>query len=199
VEEVPRAIQQSLDGLARIATIVQAMKVFGHPGGEEQVPVNLNEALRNTLVVAQGEWKYVAEVETDLDPDLPPVLCSPGEMNQVLLNLVVNAAHAIAEKLGGAPGEKGRITLSSRLQGPWVEIRVGDTGAGIPEGIREKIFLPFFTTKPVGKGTGQGLSIVHSVITKTGGSIDFESVVGQGACFIIRLPLPQANPKGGNE
>ena len=109
-------------------------------------------------------------------------------MNQVLLHLIVNAAHAIAEKPGGSPAEKGRITLSSRTQGAWVEIRVADTGAGIPEGVRDQIFLPFFTTKPVGKGTGQGLSIVHSVVTKNGGTIDFDSVVGQGTCFTIRLP-----------
>jgi PAS domain S-box-containing protein len=189
VEEVPRALQQSLDGLARIATIVKAMKVFGHPGGEEQVAVDLNESLRNTVVVAQSEWKYLAEVKTDLDPDLPPVLCSPGELNQVLLNLVVNAAHAIGEKLGAMPAGKGVITLASRRQGPWVEIRVTDTGVGIPENIRGNVFLPFFTTKPVGKGTGQGLSIAHSVITKSGGTIDFESVDGQGTCFIIRLPV----------
>jgi signal transduction histidine kinase len=198
-EEVPRAIQQSLDGLARISTIVHAMKVFGHPGGEEQVAVDLNEILRNTMVVAQGEWKYVAEVETDLDPNLPSVLGSPGEMSQVLLNLIVNAAHAIAEKLAGTPGEKGRITLSSLRQGAWVEIRVGDTGAGIPAGIRDQIFLPFFTTKPVGKGTGQGLSIVHSVVTKSGGTVDFESVVGQGTCFIIRLPSSPAMTKSGKD
>jgi signal transduction histidine kinase len=154
--------------------------------------------LRNTVVVAQGEWKYVAEVETDLDPNLPSVSCSPGEMNQVLLNLIVKAAHAITEKLARTPGEKGRITLSSRLQGAWVEIQVEDTGAGIPEAIRDQVFLPFFTTKPVGKGTGQGLSIVHSVITKSGGTIGFESVVGQGTRFIIRLPLPIAATQVGN-
>jgi len=187
-EEVPRAIRQSLEGLARISTIVQAMKVFGHPGGEGVTAVNLNETLRNTVVVAQGEWKYVAEVESALDPDLPEVSSAPGEMNQVFLNLVVNAAHAIAERIGAAPGEKGRISLSSRAQGPWVEIKVGDTGAGIPEAIRDRVFLPFFTTKPVGKGTGQGLSIVHSVITRSGGTIDFESEVGRGTCFTVRPP-----------
>jgi PAS domain S-box-containing protein len=193
-EEVPRAIQQSLDGLARISTIVHAMRAFGHPGGEERVVVDLNEILRNTVVVAQGEWKHVAEVATDLDPDLPSVLGSPGEMNQAFLNLVVNAAHAIADRLAGTPGAKGRISISSRFQEDTVEIRVGDTGSGIPEAIRDQVFLPFFTTKPVGKGTGQGLSIVHSVITKAGGSIDFESAVGQGTCFIIRLPCKEPPP-----
>jgi PAS domain S-box-containing protein len=185
--EVPQAIQQSLDGLARIATIVQAMKVFGHPGGDERVAVDLNETLRNTIVVAQGEWKHVAEVEADLDPQLPAVLCSPGEMNQVFLNLLVNAAHAIAER-PPERGGKGRIVISSAFLEGWVEIRVRDTGSGIPEAIRTQIFLPFFTTKPVGKGTGQGLAIVHSVVTKNGGSIDFETEVGHGTCFIVRLP-----------
>ncbi|MDR3673161.1 MAG: ATP-binding protein [Holophaga sp.] len=193
-EEVPRALQQSLDGLARISTIVHAMRAFGHPGGEDREAVDLNEVLRNTVVVAQGEWKYVAEVETDLDPRLPPILCSPGEMNQVFLNLIVNAAHAIAEKRAGTPGTKGRITLATRMQETMVEIRVADTGAGIPEEIRDQVFLPFFTTKPVGKGTGQGLSIVHSVIAKAGGSIEFESVAGQGTCFVVRLPFQEPPP-----
>jgi len=188
-EEVPQAIQQSLDGLGRISTIVQAMKVFGHPGGDERVPVNLNETLRNTIVVAQGEWKHVAEVAAELDPQLPEVLGSAGEMNQVFLNLLVNAAHAIAERPTAGAAAKGRISIATRAVDGWVEIRVRDTGAGIPEAIRGQIFLPFFTTKPVGKGTGQGLAIVHSVITKHGGTIDFESEVGQGTCFIVRLPV----------
>jgi signal transduction histidine kinase len=115
-------------------------------------------------------------------------------MNQVFLNLIVNAAQAIAEKQGTGSGTKGRISLVTRIREAAVEIRVGDTGMGIPEAIRDQVFLPFFTTKPVGKGTGQGLSIVHSVITKAGGTIDFESVAGQGTCFVIRLPSRDAPP-----
>jgi len=187
--EVPQAIQQSLDGLARISTIVQAMKVFGHPGGDERVAVNLNETLRNTIVVAQGEWKYVAEVVTELDPQLPEILGSAGEMNQVFLNLLVNAAHAIAERTPAGPEAKGRITISTSAEAGWVEVRVRDTGTGIPEAIRGQVFLPFFTTKPVGKGTGQGLAIAHSVITKNGGTIDFASEPGRGTCFMVRLPV----------
>lgn len=186
LEEVPRAIAQSRDGLSRISTIVKAMKVFGHPGGEGRAAVDLNEALQNTLVVAQSEWKYVAEVSTDLDPALPSVVCSLGELNQVFLNLIVNAAQAIGER--GLP-EKGRISITTRSLEQGVEIRIRDTGAGIPEAIRERIFLPFFTTKPVGKGTGQGLSIAHSVIARHGGTLRFESVLDQGTCFIISLPL----------
>jgi signal transduction histidine kinase len=186
MEEVPRAIAQSRDGLTRISTIVRAMKIFGHPGTTGMAAVNLNEALENTLVVAQSEWKYLADVHTDLAPDLPMVVGSPGELNQVFLNLIVNAAHAIAEK---ADSGKGGITVATRVVGADAEIRITDTGAGIPEAIRERIFLPFFTTKAVGKGTGQGLAIAHSVIAKHRGSIDFESQVGVGTCFIIRLPM----------
>lgn len=192
-EEVPRAIQQSLEGLARITRIVQAMKVFGHPGGEERVAVDLNETLQNTVVVAQGEWKHVAEVRLDLAPDLPKVSACAGEMNQVFLNLVVNAAHAIVEKASVQPGHMGRITLTTRVRDTWIEVLVADTGAGIPDTIRDRIFLPFFTTKAVGKGTGQGLSIAHSVITKSGGTIEYESMAGEGTRFIVRLPaLPLA-------
>ena len=192
LEEIPRAITQSREGLSRISTIVRAMKVFAHPGGEGCSAVNLNQALENTLVVAQSEWKYVAEVDTDLDPDLPTVVCSPGELNQVFLNLIVNAAHAIGER---GLREKGRISVSTRALGSGVEIRIRDTGAGIPEAIRDQIFLPFFTTKEVGKGTGQGLAIAHSVVARHGGSIGFESVLGQGTCFIVTLPFsPAAAP-----
>jgi signal transduction histidine kinase len=118
------------------------------------------------------------------------VPCLPGELNQVILNLVVNAAHAIAERPGGRDGEKGRITVSTRRDGSWVEIRVGDTGAGIPPHVRERIFDPFFTTKPVGKGTGQGLAIARSVVVdKHAGTIAFETKTGVGTTFIVRLPL----------
>jgi signal transduction histidine kinase len=186
LDEAPRAIGQSRDGLARISTIVKAMKIFAHPGEEGRVPVNLNEALENTLVVAQGEWKYVAEVDRDFAPDLPAIVGSAGELNEVFLHLIVNAAQAIAEK--GEAG-KGRITVATRALEEGVEIRIRDTGMGIPDAIRDRVFLPFFSTKPVGKGTGQGLSIVHSVIAKHGGTVAFESEPGQGACFIIHLPL----------
>jgi signal transduction histidine kinase len=142
--------------------------------------------------VARNEWKYVADLVTDLDPDLPMLECFPGEINQVFLNLVVNAAHAIQDVVGST-GDKGTIHIQTRAQEGWIEIRVRDTGAGIPEPIRDKVFLPFFTTKVVGKGTGQGLSIVHSVITKHGGTVQFETGLGLGTTFIVRLPV-RANP-----
>jgi signal transduction histidine kinase len=142
------------------------------------------------MSVARNEWKYVADVETDLEDDLPLVPCFPGSFNQVILNLFVNAAHAIGDVVKDGSDGKGKITVTTREDNGWVEIRLGDTGCGIPEANRTKIFDPFFTTKEVGKGTGQGLSIAHSVIVeKHGGTIDFESEIGKGTTFIIRVPL----------
>jgi signal transduction histidine kinase len=138
--------------------------------------------------VSKSEWKYVAVLTTDLDSELPPVPCLAGEFNQVMLNLIVNAAHAISDVVGDS-GQRGEIRISTRQDSAFAEIRISDTGCGIPPAIQRKIFDPFFTTKPVGKGTGQGLTIAHSVIVqKHGGSIRFESEQGRGTTFIIRLP-----------
>ena len=189
LEEVPKAIAQSIEGIDRIARIVRAMKEFAHPDKGEKTVVGLNKAIESTITVARNEWKYVADMVTDFDPALPPVPCLPGEINQVILNLIVNAAHAIGDVVKEGGG-KGTITVSTRLAGEWAEIRIRDTGTGIPEGIRERIFDPFFTTKEVGKGTGQGLAIARTVVTeKHGGSLTFESTVGTGTTFIIRLPV----------
>lgn len=189
-EEVPSAIAQTLEGVERVASIVRAMKEFAHPGDSEMTAINLSNSIENTITVARNEWKYVAEMETDFDVDLPSVPCLPGELNQVLLNMIVNAAHAIGESIGDAPMVKGTIRISTRLAPPHAEIRISDTGGGIaPENI-DKIFTPFFTTKSVGKGTGQGLAIAYAVVVeKHGGSISVESAVGEGTTFIIRLPL----------
>lgn len=189
--EIPRALEQSLEGLDRVARIVRSMKEFSHPGGGQKQAVDLNHAIESTLTVSRNEWKYVAEMVTQLDPELPPVQCLPGEINQVMLNLVINAAHAIAEKQrAGGSSEKGTITVSTRRDGDWVEIRVADTGTGIPESIRAKVFDPFFTTKEVGRGTGQGLAIARSVVRdKHGGTIDFETELGRGTTFVVRLPI----------
>jgi PAS domain S-box-containing protein len=198
VEETPKAIEQSLEGLDRVAKIVRSMKDFSHPGGEQKQAVDLNRAIESTLTVSRNEWKYVADVVTEFDPHLPLVHCLPGELNQVILNLIINAAHAIAGKSGDVstekgPTEKGTITVRTRRDGDSVEIRVEDTGTGIPEEIRSSVFDPFFTTKEVGRGTGQGLAIAHSVVTdKHGGTITLESEVGRGTTFIIRLPLKVA-------
>ena len=192
-EEIPRAIEQSLNGIGRVRKIVQSMKEFSHPGVEEMTSIDLHRAIETTITVATNEWKYVAEVETDFDPELPVVPCLPGEINQVVLNMIVNAAHAIADVVGDGEGGKGTITISTRRDGEFVEVRIADTGAGIPETAQSKIFEPFFTTKEVGKGTGQGLSIAHGVVVKKhGGTLDFETEIGKGTTFIIRLPLERS-------
>jgi PAS domain S-box-containing protein len=190
IDEVPKAIDQSLEGIDRVAKIVRAMKEFSHPDSDGKVPTDLNKAIEGTATVARNEWKYVAEMVLDLDPALPLVSCLAGELNQVILNLVVNAAHAITDVLGQGPVRKGTISISTRREGDHVAIRVRDTGAGIPPAIRSKIFDPFFTTKPVGRGTGQGLAIAYAVIVeKHGGKISFETEIGKGTTFIIHLPL----------
>jgi two-component system, NtrC family, sensor kinase len=188
VTEVPHAIEQSLDGAYRVAKIVRAMKEFSHPDSAEKTNTDLNRAAESTITVARNEWKYVAEVETEFDKTLPAVLCYPGDVNQVILNVLVNAAHAIKEK--GNDAAKGLITIRTRRRGEFAEISVTDTGTGIREAIRTRIFDPFFTTKEVGKGTGQGLSLAHSLIVKKhGGKIWFETEMGRGTTFFIDLPI----------
>ena len=186
--EVPLAIKQSIEGIERIRHIVRAMKEFSHPGKSEKSLTDLNRAIESTTTVATSEWKYVADLELDLDPQMPLVPCLPNEFNQVILNLVVNAAHTIRDK---EPNEKGSIVIRTRCLGEEVEVRVEDSGMGIPEEIREKIFEPFFTTKRVGKGTGQGLAIAREVIeSKHAGRLDVQTSVGKGSTFVIRLPVP---------
>ncbi len=190
--EIPKALEQSDEGIHRVAKIVRAMKEFAHPGGEEKSGVDLNKAIESTVTVARNEWKYVADLTTDLASDLPPVPCLLGEFNQVVLNMIVNAAHAIGDVVKNT-GHKGLISITSRRTGEWVEIQLTDTGTGIPEAIRDKIFDPFFTTKGVGKGTGQGLAIARSVIVdKHRGTLTVESQLGKGTTFVIRLPLSDA-------
>jgi PAS domain S-box-containing protein len=189
LDEIPKAVDQTLDGIARVSTIVSAMKEFSHPGTKEKIPVDLNHAIASTITVARNEWKYVADLETVFDPALPPILCLPGELNQVILNLIVNAAHAIANVIPDGGSGKGKIMVQTVSLPEWAEIRIQDTGSGIPEGIRTRIFDPFFTTKEIGKGTGQGLAIARSVIVdKHAGTIHFETETGKGTTFIIRLP-----------
>jgi PAS domain S-box-containing protein len=193
-DEIPKAISQSLVGIDRVATIVRAMKEFSHPGGDEKQTIDLNHAIENTLTVCRNEWKYVSEVVTDLAPDLPLVPCLAADINQAILNLVVNAAHAIGDAANGSTKSKGTIAVRTRRDGDCAEIRISDTGTGIPEQHRSKIFNPFFTTKEVGRGTGQGLSITHAIVVgKHGGTIEFETEVGKGTTFIIRLPLVPAS------
>jgi len=197
IEEVPKAIEQSLDGARRVAKIVRAMKEFSHPDSAEKTATNLNRAIESTITVARNEWKYVSELVQEFDDQLPAVVCYPGDINQVVLNLVVNAAHAIKEKV--KDGEKGQITVRTESLGESIEISVSDTGSGIPESIRNRVFDPFFTTKEVGKGTGQGLALAYTVVVrKHGGKIWFETEVGKGTTFYITLPVSTAAAaKGG--
>jgi PAS domain S-box-containing protein len=193
-EEIPKAIAQSLDGIKRIAQIVGAMKEFSHPG-QERTLTDINHAIANTIVVATNEWKYIAKIVTDFDSTLPQVPLIPGEFNQVILNIIVNAAHAIGET--HAPGSelKGTIRVSTHHLADWAEIRIEDDGSGMPPHVQAKIFDPFFTTKPVGKGTGQGLSIAHNVIvTRHHGTIAVASEPGRGTTFTIRVPLKVEKP-----
>ncbi len=187
-EEAPKALKQSMEGIERIAEIVHALKEFSHPEVKEKSMVDINRALLNTVTVTRNEWKYVAEVKTCLEPGLRQVLCHPGEINQVFLNIIVNAGQAIAAVAKGE--RKGTIEVTTRNLGEsQVEIRIKDDGPGIPDSIKDKLFTPFFTTKEVGKGTGQGLSLARSIVLhKQGGELFFESEEGKGACFVIRLP-----------
>jgi PAS domain S-box-containing protein len=184
--EVPQAIAQTLDGIDRVATIVRAMKAFGHPGTDEKSPTDLNEAVRNTLVVANNTVKHVADVSVDLG-ELPRVWCHPGDINQVLVNLIVNAAHAIAD---AGEGQRGAINVRTWLDGSSAVIAVADTGCGMTQEVAARVFEPFFTTKEVGRGTGQGLALVYTLVVKRhGGSINLTSEPGQGTTFTVRLPI----------
>jgi signal transduction histidine kinase len=189
--EIPIALDHSLEGVDRVAQIVRAMKEFSHPGTEEKVLVNIKRALENTLMVSSNEWKYVAEVESSFDPDLPDIYAHPGGLNQVFLNLIVNAAQAIGEKRADQEAAKGSIFIETTRDGEeGIKILVRDSGCGIPLEIQEKVFDPFFTTKDIGKGTGQGLAIARSVVVdKHVGTIICESVAGEGTTFIVRLPI----------
>jgi PAS domain S-box-containing protein len=188
--EMPTALRQSLEGVEHVSRIVKAMKDFSHPGTGTKVATDLNHAVQTTLTVARNELKYIADVELDLDTNLPLAQCLPGEINQVLLNLLLNAAHAIRDAAAGRDDVRGRISVSTRTVDEDVEVRIHDTGTGIPEEVRERVFEPFFTTKPLGEGTGQGLALAHTVIVKKhGGQIRFETETGAGTTFIVRLPL----------
>jgi PAS domain S-box-containing protein len=195
--EVPSALSQSQEGLGRVARIVQSLKEYSHPQNSLRNSADLNRVVATAITVSRHEWKYVAEVVTDFCPDLPTVPCVVDEFNQVILNLLVNAAHAIeaAQSQKGDPSGLGTITVRTRPDGDYALVEVIDTGTGIPREILPKIFEPFFTTKDIGKGTGQGLAIVHAVIVgKHGGKVDVTTEVGRGTTFHLRLPLISPQP-----
>ena len=189
-EEIPLALEQSLDGLGKVSRIVRSMKEFSHPGGDTWELTDINHTLDNTITVARNEWKYVATIKRDFEETLPLVKCNPGELSQVFLNMIINSSHAILDGLGEDSSGKGVITIQTRSRGEWVEIQISDTGSGIPKEIQSQIFDPFFTTKEVGRGTGQGLAISHSVVVdKHKGKIRVQTSSEKGSCFIIQLPV----------
>ena len=190
--EVPRAIARTLEGTDRVATIVRAMKEFSYPDASEMMAADLNRALQNTLMIARNEYKYVATVDLQCG-DLPEVMCNVGELSQVFLNLIVNAAHALAD--AGRDPETGKIIVKTQAVEGWAEVSFEDNGCGISREIIDKIYDPFFTTKDVGRGTGQGLAIARSIVVdKHSGRIGVQSTPGVGTCFTLRLPLHASTP-----
>ncbi|MET0792266.1 MAG: nitrate- and nitrite sensing domain-containing protein [Polyangiaceae bacterium] len=186
LKNAPKALHDSSAGIAHVSNIVRAMKSFAHVDGDEKTTGDLNQAIRDTLVIAQNEYRSIAVVETDLGA-LPAVVCFPGRLNQVLLNLIVNAAHAVAD---AKPEAGGKISVSSHAEGDVAVVTISDNGTGIPKHVQAKVFDPFFTTKAVGKGTGQGLSIARSIIVDAhGGTLSFETEPGHGTAFTVRLPI----------
>ncbi len=194
LSEVHGAVRDALDGVARIATIVRALKSFGHPDGEHPCGTNLNELVANAIIVARGELKDVATVDASYGP-LPLVTCFPGDLSQVVLNLLVNAAHAIADHNGGSAA-LGRITVRTAIADEEALIEIADTGGGIPAEIQDRIMEPFFTTKEVGRGTGQGLALARAVVERHRGRLEFETVPGVGTTFRISIPIDLANRFG---
>ncbi len=189
-KEVPQAIEQTLEGVKRVATIVRSMKDFAHPDPSNRALCDMNRILETTLIVARNEIKYVADVVTNFESDLPSVMGNRGDLNQVFLNLLVNAAHAIGDVVKDGSSGKGVITVTTRSHEKQVTVEIEDTGCGIPQEISGKVFDPFFTTKEVGKGTGQGLTIARNiVVNKHQGKITFTSTKGKGTCFTVQLPM----------
>lgn len=188
--EIPRAIDETFEGARQIARIVRSMNEFAHAPNPNKTACDLNHAIQSTITVARHEWKYVARMETSFDETMPPVFCLLDQINQMVLNLIVNAAHAVEEAIGDGSNGLGTIRVETKYADGFAHILVSDTGAGMPPGIRSRVFDPFFTTKPTGKGTGQGLSMAYAVVVKQhGGEIRFESEVGKGTTFFVTLPV----------
>ena len=188
-QEVPEALVQSLIGIERVSTIVKAMKEFSHPGEATKTAVDINEGLQSSITVSRNEWRYIAEVTTDLDKELPLIMGYPGDLNQAFLNIIVNAAHAIQSRSDDQTS-LGKIHIATRRCQEHIQITIADNGCGIPISDHQKVFEPFYTTKQIGKGTGQGLAVVHTVIAEMHqGEINIQSEVGAGTKLEIRLPI----------
>jgi two-component system NtrC family sensor kinase len=196
-EQAPPAIEEAADAVQKVIEIVRAMKAMSHPGTQEKVLTDVNELIRSATTISRGRWKYAAELELNLDPRLPHIMALPAELNQVMLNLIVNAADAVMDKIGEDRSGDGAITIRTRDDSDGVLIEVEDTGTGIPDDVKQRIFDPFFTTKDVGKGTGQGLAITYdAVVNKHGGRISVDSVPGVGTMFSVWLPKDDACSRG---
>lgn len=193
--EIPLAITQAKEGIGKVTQIVHSMRVFCHPGSDRKTLFDVRQAIEGTVTVSRNAWKYVADMALDIAADLPMLLGYPQEFNQVILNLIMNAVHAIEDVMGRDVDRKGRIDIEARRKGERIEVKVRDSGCGIPPGIRARVFDPFFTTKEVGRGTGQGLAICHSVIVEHHeGTITFESEQGKGTVFTIQIPIKESTP-----
>ena len=200
LDGLSEAIADSCTGVQHVSKIVRAMKEFAHPGQDEKIKVDINSALESTLAVSTNEWKYVAEVETDFDESTPHVTAFAVELNQVFLNILINAAHAVSDATEGGVNGKGKITVTTGMSGDSVRVSIGDSGTGIPDEVQLRMFDPFFTTKDVGRGTGQGLSIAHAVVVqKHGGRLWCESTLGEGTTFFIEIPVGRETPEPSQE
>lgn len=190
-EQLPGALGRAMEGLQQVANIVRATKDFAYPTTREKRPANINKALQSTLTIGKREYAEAADLIVELG-ELPLVPCHIGELNQVFLNLIINAAHAIQDRKRGG---RGRITVRTYLEWSNVLIVIGDDGDGIPEAIQQLVFDPFFTTKDVGRGSGQGLAIARSVVVERhGGSLEFDTKAGQGTQFFVRIPATPPRP-----
>jgi signal transduction histidine kinase len=188
--EVPEAITETLDGIEQVATIINSMKEFSHMGSQKKSTVDINHALETTATVARGEWKHIAKIEWQLDEQLPVIDAVAAELNQVFLNLLINAAHAVAAARGASSDGLGLIRIATTVENDGIMVRITDNGIGIPDDVKEHIFDPFFTTKDVGEGSGQGLSVARSIVVNHHhGKIDAESVSGVGTTLSVWLPI----------
>jgi len=186
-EELPGAIEQSLSGIQQVARIASAMKTFARRGGAEKEMADINQAIDLTSAICRNEWKYDADLELSLDPSLPKLACHIGELSQVWLNLIVNAAHAIKAK---PDLPRGLISITTSMQDGMVEVTITDNGTGIPDDLCNQVFEPFFSTKSAGEGSGQGLAICRTIVTeKHSGKIELSTAIGEGTRFTVRLPV----------